>query len=50
MRIDSETIEDVKKRVEHGMILLKEYKWLLDMYVVDFFCDNHWDKLTVSVQ
>ena len=28
------------------MVILDHYKWLIDLYVLDFFVDNHWAKIS----
>ncbi|XP_017073213.1 protein RRNAD1 isoform X2 [Drosophila eugracilis] len=35
----------VKEKLEQSLALLKKYEWLLDAYVLDFYLDDHWNKL-----
>ncbi|XP_017097533.2 methyltransferase-like protein 25B isoform X1 [Drosophila bipectinata] len=43
-------LEDFKGKLNVSLRLLKEYEWLLDAYVLDFFLDDHWSKLPENWQ
>lgn len=38
-------IENVKSNLEMSLKVIRMYDWLLDLYVLDFFVDDHWNKL-----
>ncbi|CAB3256270.1 unnamed protein product [Arctia plantaginis] len=40
--------EIVKSQIQMSLKVLRMYDWLLDFYVLDFFVDNHWEKLPKS--
>ncbi|XP_053611279.1 methyltransferase-like protein 25B isoform X3 [Plodia interpunctella] len=42
--------ETVKKVLTNSLKMVKMYEWLLDLYVLDFFVDDHWSKLPKSWQ
>ncbi|CAK1540301.1 unnamed protein product [Leptosia nina] len=44
------TLETVRSAIDASLKVVQTYKWLLDLYVVDFFVDNHWDMLPTSWQ
>ncbi|XP_072939456.1 methyltransferase-like protein 25B [Epargyreus clarus] len=35
----------VRKIISMSLKVIRMYDWLLDLYVLDFFVDNHWSKL-----
>ncbi|CAH0727600.1 unnamed protein product, partial [Brenthis ino] len=37
--------EMVKSALKLCLNVVKSYEWLLDLYVLDFFVDDHWMKL-----
>ncbi|XP_075976803.1 methyltransferase-like protein 25B [Anticarsia gemmatalis] len=37
--------ENVKSLIEMSLKVIRMYDWLLDLYVLDFFVDDHWEKL-----
>ncbi|XP_034834962.1 methyltransferase-like protein 25B [Maniola hyperantus] len=43
-------VETVKSAVDKCLEVIKTYEWLLDLYVLDFYVDNHWEKLPASWQ
>lgn len=42
--------ENIKRHVQLCLGLLHQYQWFVDSYVLDFFVDNHWDRLPQSWQ
>ncbi|XP_013183905.1 methyltransferase-like protein 25B [Amyelois transitella] len=42
--------ETVKCSLRKSLNIVKMYEWLLDLYVLDFFVDDHWSKLPLSWQ
>ncbi|XP_047526616.1 methyltransferase-like protein 25B isoform X2 [Vanessa atalanta] len=42
--------DTVKTAVNMCLKVIKMYEWLLNLYVLDFFVDNHWMKLPMSWQ
>lgn len=43
-------INDVKTCIDMSLKVIRMYDWLLDLYVLDFFVDNHWYRLPKSWQ
>ncbi len=43
--LNSSTSSDVRRLLDLSVCLLKSFEWLLDAYVVDFFTEDHWEKL-----
>ncbi|KAJ0182288.1 hypothetical protein K1T71_001657 [Dendrolimus kikuchii] len=43
-------VEQVKCCIENAVKVIRMYDWLLDLYVLDYFVDNHWSKLPESWQ
>ncbi|XP_049882839.1 methyltransferase-like protein 25B [Pectinophora gossypiella] len=41
-------MEAVKTAINSSLKLIRLYDWLLDLYVLDFFVDDHWSKLPAS--
>lgn len=37
--------KDLKTCLEMSLKVIRMYDWLLDLYVLDFFVDDHWNKL-----
>ncbi|KAJ8736051.1 hypothetical protein PYW08_006707 [Mythimna loreyi] len=45
MRYQKECVETI---LEMCLKVIRIYDWLLDLYVLDFFVDDHWNKLPVT--
>ncbi|XP_023944052.2 methyltransferase-like protein 25B isoform X2 [Bicyclus anynana] len=43
-------VNTIKTAIEMCLKVIKTYEWLLDLYVLDFFVNNHWKKLPASWQ
>uniref|UniRef100_A0A2A4JAH1 Methyltransferase domain-containing protein n=1 Tax=Heliothis virescens TaxID=7102 RepID=A0A2A4JAH1_HELVI len=41
----SSKMENIKSNLEMSLKVIRMYDWLLDLYVLDFFVDDHWNKL-----
>ncbi|KAH8416012.1 hypothetical protein KR222_006394 [Zaprionus bogoriensis] len=41
---------DIYKKLACSLQIVKQYEWLLDSYVLDFYVDDHWSKLPLSWQ
>ncbi|GAB0090253.1 protein RRNAD1 [Sergentomyia squamirostris] len=48
MKIQSEN--QVKNVLDTLFFVLEQYKWLIDSYVLDFYVENHWQRLPQSWQ
>ncbi|CAH0405171.1 unnamed protein product [Chilo suppressalis] len=46
--LDSIKKHEVENYIEKSFSVIRTYDWLLDLYVLDFFVDNHWNKLPLS--
>ncbi|XP_045499803.1 methyltransferase-like protein 25B [Colias croceus] len=44
----SSHMDNVRTVIDGTVKVLQTFKWLLDLYVLDFFVDNHWDMLPQS--
>lgn len=40
--------EAVKSCIKMSLNVIRKFDWLLDLYVLDFFVDDHWNKLPAS--
>ncbi|KAL0850815.1 hypothetical protein ABMA28_006738 [Loxostege sticticalis] len=40
--------ETIQKSLKMSFKVIRAYDWLLDLYVLDFFVDDHWEKLPLS--
>ena len=38
----------VQSWLKSSVAIIEKYKWLIDIYVLDFFVDNHWSLLSDS--
>ncbi|KAK6643535.1 hypothetical protein RUM43_005045 [Polyplax serrata] len=45
---DCNVENSLKYHLEQCFTLLHQYSWLLDSYILDFFTEDHWDKLPGS--
>ncbi|XP_031634471.1 protein RRNAD1 [Contarinia nasturtii] len=41
-------ITSIQSKLRDALKVIKIYEWLLDSYVLDFYVDNHWDKMPKS--
>ncbi|XP_073957569.1 methyltransferase-like protein 25B isoform X3 [Choristoneura fumiferana] len=42
--------ETLRSTIDKSLKVIRLYDWLLNLYVLDFFVDNHWTKLPLSWQ
>ncbi|XP_028170962.1 protein RRNAD1 [Ostrinia furnacalis] len=40
--------ETIKRTLKMSLQVIRNYDWLLDLYVLDFFVDQHWEKLPLT--
>lgn len=45
IRCDHSTLSALSRHLGLCLKLLKQFEWLLDAYVVDFFISNDWERL-----
>ncbi|XP_053688192.1 methyltransferase-like protein 25B [Sabethes cyaneus] len=45
MNNQSALIVDLRRKILQSRKLIDIYQWLIDSYVLDFYVDNHWDRL-----
>ena len=38
--------EETTKLLNSSLSIINKYKWLIDLYVLDFFVDDHWSKIS----
>ena len=39
----------VQSWLKSSVAIIEKYKWLIDIYVLDFFVDNHWSILRCEI-
>ena len=48
MEVTSASVAGVRQQLSSCLVLLREYEWLLNSFVLDFFIDDHWERLPES--
>ena len=38
--------ENIKNNLKSSCAILDKYKWLIDLYVLDFYVDKHWSRIS----
>ncbi|KAL9701725.1 hypothetical protein quinque_005166 [Culex quinquefasciatus] len=48
MQSNAVLVAALRHKIQQSFQLAKQYDWLIDSYVLDFYVDNHWDRLPAS--
>ena len=48
MKFTKDNLSDIKVALKASLDLISRYQWLIDLYVLDFFVDNHWTTISAN--
>jgi hypothetical protein len=48
--MDNVSLESIQRKINMCFTIYEKYSWLLNCYVLDFFTENHWNKILKNWQ
>ena len=46
VKFNAQNLEDIQVTLKASLSIISRYQWLIDLYVLDFFVDNHWSRIS----
>ena len=46
VKFNAQNLENIRVALKASLSIIQRYQWLIDLYVLDFFVDNHWSSIS----